>query len=477
VAKPLHVGHLRSTIIGDALTRLLRFLGHTVITDNHLGDWGTQFGMLIYGYKHFRDEQALQADPVAEMLRLYLRVRELIKPVEKDEDDQPEDKKYTEEQKAQAQLVLDEVRRETANLHHGDAENVRLWQMFIPWSMPAIDGIYRRLDVHFDYSHGESYYNPMLAGVVEILLARGVAQESEGAIAISFGEGKWSVVRKEDGAFTYMTSDLATIQDRMKNWNPDVILYVVGTPQAVHFQKLFDAALRWGYDRVELQHIKFGSVLGSDRKLIRTRAGGAVELDQLLDEAVERGRQTYEQSLADRLARGEQVPELSAEERHAIAEAVGLGAVKYADLCQNRTSDYVFSWDKMLATEGNTATYMQYAYVRNRGIFRKGEEDERPFRTDPPLPSLDHPQERALALELLRFGDALTAAAAEYQPHLITAYLWDLAKSYSGFNQNCNVLKAETPELRRSRLLLCDLTARVIQQGLALLGIRTVERM
>jgi arginyl-tRNA synthetase len=478
VAKPLHVGHLRSTIIGDALTRLLRFLGHTVITDNHLGDWGTQFGMLIYGYKHFRDEQALQADPVAEMLRLYLRVRELIKPVEKDEDDLPEDKKYTAEQKTQAQQVQDAVRRETARLHHGDAENVRLWQTFMPWCLPAIDGIYRRLDVHFDHTHGESYYNPMLPGVVESLLAKRVAQESEGAIAIFFGEKKSpALVRKRDGAFTYTTSDLATIQDRMNTWNPDAILYVVGAPQLLHFQNLFDAARRWGYDKVELQHIKFGSVLGSDRKLIRTRAGGAVELDQLLDEAVERGRQTYEQSLADRLARGEQVPELSAEERHAIAEAVGLGAVKYADLCQNRTSDYVFSWDKMLATDGNTATYMQYAYVRNRGIFRKGEEDERPYRSDPPLPSLDHPQERALALELLRFEDALTAAAAEYQPHLITAYLWDLAKSYSGFNQNCPVLKAETQELRRSRLLLCDLTARVIQQGLALLGIRTVERM
>jgi arginyl-tRNA synthetase len=263
----------------------------------------------------------------------------------------------------------------------------------------------------------------------------------------------------------------------LETWHPDAILYVVGTPQALHFKKLFEAARRWGYDHVDLEHIAFGSVLGQDRRMFKTREGGVVELGKLLDEAVERGRQAYESSRSDRLARNEQVPELTAEERQTIAEVVGIGAVKYADLSQNRLSDYVFSWEKMLATEGNTATYMQYAYVRNRGIFRKGEVDEQPFRTDPPLPTLDQPAERALAMQLLRFEEALTTGATEYQPHAITGYLWDLAKSYSGFFQNCSVLKAETPALRQSRLLLCDLTARVIQRGLDLLGIRTVERM
>jgi arginyl-tRNA synthetase len=285
------------------------------------------------------------------------------------------------------------------------------------------------------------------------------------------------VVRKRDGAFTYTTTDLATIRYRMENWHPDAILYVVGAPQALHFRKLFDIARRWGYDRVALEHVAFGSVLGADRKMYRTRTGESVSLQALLDEAVAEGARRYEQTGSERQERGEEVPELSDQERCEVAEVVGLGAVKYADLSQNRTSDYVFSWDKMLSTEGNTATYMQYAYVRNRGIFRRGEIDARPLRESPPLPVFEKPEERALALQLLRFGDALDAAAADYKPNAVTAYLWDLAKAYSGFFTNCPVLKAPTPELRQSRLLLCDLTARVIQKGLELLGIRTVERM
>jgi arginyl-tRNA synthetase len=245
----------------------------------------------------------------------------------------------------------------------------------------------------------------------------------------------------------------------------------------LHFQNLFTTARRWGYDNVELQHIAFGSVLGSNRKPLSTREGGAIELGALLDEAVQRGADNYEQSRRERVERGEHVPELSADEQRQIAEAVGLGAVKYADLGQHRTTDYVFNWDKMLATDGNTATYMQYAYVRCRGIFRKGEVDAARFRSAPPLPVLASPHERPLALQLLRFEETLTAAAADYLPHLLTAYLWDLAKAYSVFFTNCPVLKAETPELRDSRLLLCDLTARTIRQTLDLLGIRTVERM
>ena len=465
VAKPMHVGHLRSTILGDALARLFRFLGHTVVTDNHLGDWGTQFGILLYGYKHYRDENALRTDPVREMARLYVLVRGLMKA---GDDEEAEDL---------ANPVAEAARQETARLHAGDPENMRLWQMMMPWGLEEIDRIYRRLDVHFDETLGESFYNPRLPEVVRNLQEKGIARVGyEGALVIGDDEPP-ALVRKKDGAFTYTTTDLATIQYRAETWKPDAILYVVDSRQALHFKNLFEAARRWGYDRVELEHIAFGSVLGADRRPFKTREGGAVELSELLDEAVERGAQTYERSRADRLGRGEQVPERTTEERRAIAEAVGLGAVKYADLSQNRLSDYVFSWEKMLATDGNTATYMQYAYARNRSIFRKGDEDEGRFRTDPPLPTLDHPQERALAMALLRFEEALTAAAADYQPHLITGFLWDLAKSYSGFFQNCPVLKAETPALRESRLLLCDLTARVIQRGLDLLGIRTVERM
>jgi len=464
VAKPMHVGHLRSTIIGDALTRLFRFLAHTVVTDNHLGDWGQQFGMLLYGYKNFRDDQAFQADPVRELARLYLHVRSLMKAGEDEEG-----------QDAASQAA----RQETAKLHAGDPENVRLWQEFMPFCLEELNQIYRRLNVEFDHTHGESFYQPMLADVVQSVLAKGIAQKGDqGAIIISLGENKPpALVRKKDGAFTYTTSDLATIRYRVDTWKPDTILYVVDARQALHFQNLFAAARIWGYDQVELTHVSFGSVLGEDKKPIRTREGGAVELGSLLDEAVQRAGQVYEQSRNERLERGEEVPALSAEERTQVEEAVGLGAVKYADLCQNRTTDYIFSWPKMLAMNGNTATYMQYAYARNRSIFRKGGEDESRFRSAPPLPSLNTPHERSLAITLLRLEETLIAAAAEYQPSTLTAFLWDLAKTYSGFFQNCPVLKAETPALRESRLLLCDLTARVIQRCLDLLGIKTVERM
>jgi arginyl-tRNA synthetase len=607
VAKPMHVGHLRSTIIGDALARLLRFLGHQVITDNHLGDWGTQFGILLYGYKHYRDEEALRSDPVREMVRLYVLLRTLMKASEEEGDNaapapagvrpegsepggagqgtryepgehfrqlilpaglqqspdaparrgsgglitftasgvirvqdgafaytisvsstpRPEqdiisragdspDLKVPPFPSGQgstwpgamptfSQLIRQDVhivftyktgdpltdrlaedltnpavveaaRQETAKLHAGDPENLELWQKFMPWCREEIERIYKRLDVHFDFTYGEHYYNSMLPEVVNDLLKQGIARESEGAIVIGEEEPP-ALIRKKDGAFTYTTTDLATIRYRMERWHPDAILYVVDSRQALHFKNLFEAARRWGYTDVALEHVSFGSVLGPDRKPIKTREGGAVELGTLLDEAVERAAAVYEELLQAALERGEDVPELSIAERRQIAEVVGLAAVKYADLSQNRTTDYVFSWDKMLAMDGNTATYMQYAYARIRSIFRKGEEDVESFRRQPPLPYLEQPQERALALQLLRLEEILQSAAAEYKPNIITAYLWDLAKSYSAFYQNCPVLKADTPMLRQSRLLLCDLTARVIQLGLQLLGIQTVERM
>jgi arginyl-tRNA synthetase len=474
VAKPLHVGHLRSTIIGDALTRMLRFLGHRVITDNHLGDWGTQFGMLLYGYKHFRDDAALRADPVREMVRLYLHVRQLTKGAEDDEGDVV----HTPEEARHYAACL----AETARLQAGDPENVALWKQFIPWSMGAITPLYDRLGVSFDYYHGESFYNPMLPGVVADLLAKGIASESEGAVVVFLkpppDDGSPhradAVIRKKDGAFTYMTSDLATIQYRVREWRPDAILYVVGAPQAYHFKTLFEIARRWGVN-VELTHVAFGSVLGNDGKMLSTRNGGAAELSELLDRAVERGGEKYDQTVAERRERGEDVPEISPEERRRIAEVVGLGAVKYADLSCHRTGDYKFLWDKMLATDGNTATYMQYAYARCRAICTKGGVDPQSVRNAHVL--LTEPAERALALQLLRFEETLRAAASEYLPHLLTAYLWDLAKSYSIFYTNCPVLKAPSVELRDSRLALCDLTARTIQTTLGLLGIQTVERM
>lgn len=476
VAKPLHVGHLRSTIIGDALARLLRFLGHTVITDNHLGDWGTQFGMLLYGYKNYRDDAAIQADPVREMVRLYLLVRGLTKGQEDNEGDVT---RSPEEQNHYAMCLA-----ETAKLQAGDPENVALWKQFIPWSMGAITPIYDRLGVAFDHFLGESFYNPMLPGVVEDLLAKGIATESNGAAVVFLKpppeDGSEhradAVVRKKDGAFTYTTTDLATIRYRQTEWKPDAALYVVGTPQSFHFKTLFEIAKRWGIG-TDLTHVNFGSVLGNDGKILSTRNGGAAELSELLDRAVERGGEKYDQTVAERRERGEDVPEASAAERRTIAEVVGLGAVKYADLSSHRTSDYKFLWDKMLATDGNTATYMQYAYARCRSILRKGEVDPESLRAEPPTVLLVHAAERSLGLQLLRIGETLQAAATEYLPHYLTSYLWDLAKSYSVFFTNCPVLKAETPELRASRLVLCDLTARTIRTTLALLGIHVVERM
>jgi arginyl-tRNA synthetase len=465
VAKPMHVGHLRSTIIGDALARLLRFLGHNVVTDNHLGDWGTQFGILLYGYKNLRDEAAFQADPVRELARLYLEVRRRFKKGDDEESEEAED------------AVQEACRQETAKLHAGDPENLRLWKMFMPACLEEINRIYRRLDVKFDHTLGESFYNPMLSDVVKSLQERGIAQESEGAIIIPRGENAApSLIRKRDGAFTYTTTDLATIQYRTKEWKPDAILYVVDFRQKEHFGNLFDAARRWGCT-AHLEHVSFGAVLSKIGKPLKTREGGVPELNDLLDDAVGRAAQVYEAARRETTAPGEDAPETSQETLRTIYEVVGLGAVKYADLSQNRASDYKYDPDKMMAMDGNTGTYMQYAYARNRSIFRKGGVDPVSLRTNPAPLILEKPEERALAAQLLRFEESLTFAAAEYKPSFVTTYLWDLAKTYSGFFQNCPVLKAGTPELRQSRLLLCDLTARVIQRGLDLLGIGAVERM
>ena len=470
VAKPMHVGHLRSTIIGDALTRLLRFLGHKVITDNHLGDWGTQFGILLYGYKHFLDAEAFKADPVQELARIYRLVRKKMRKIvnaKGEEDEDPNDP------------IAQAARDETARLHQGDPENLRLWQTFMPYCYEEIESTYRLLDVlPFDHTHGESFYHPVLGDVVHSLRERGIAQPSEGAIVAFFGEKESpAVIQKRDGAYTYTTTDLATIRHRVHDWKPDTILYVVDFRQALHFKQLFDLARRWGFENVDFQHMSFGSVLGEDGKPISTREGTGASLESLLGAAISAAAKVFEQNRQEQLDRGEEVVELSEAEQCEIQRVVGVAAVKYADLSQNRTSDYVFSLKKMLAMDGNTGTYMQYAYARNRSILRKGNVDVVSLRRNPPPVVLQAAEERALAMQLLRFHDALSAAAAEYKPSLITSYLWELAKTYSGFFQNCPVLKAETSELRQSRLLLCDLTARVIQRGLDLLGIRTVERM
>ena len=490
VAKPLHVGHLRSTIIGDAIARLLRFLGHTVITDNHLGDWGTQFGMLIYGYRHFLDQAAYASDPLRELARVYVEVRHLN--AKEAEDLAIAKRVFPDDVEGLQTPTLRECQQETAKLHAGDPANVALWQEFMPHCLSALHAVYQRLGIlPFDHEHGESFYNPMLPSVVEDMLGKAIAFESEGAIVIPNAKGNVPrpkkgerlpdepavIIRKSDGAFTYTTSDLATVRYRIDTFAPDALLYVVDFRQALHFRTFFAQARRWGYTAIEMEHISFGSVLAKNGKPLQTREGNASELLPLLDDAIALGRETYRQSYDERKASGHDIPELSDEVIQDIAEAIGTGAVKYADLSQNRNSDYKYDPDKMLAVVGNTASYMQYAYARCRAIFRKEEVDDSRFRTNPPPVLVSQPAERALCLQLLRFEEALSSAANEYLPHYLTAYLWDLAKGLSVFYENCPVLTAETPELRDSRLLLVDLTGRVIRQALDLLGIRTVERM
>jgi arginyl-tRNA synthetase len=463
VAKPMHVGHLRSTILGDSLARTLRFFGHTVITDNHLGDWGTQFGIILYGYKHMLDEKAFQNEPVKELARLYVEVRKLFKTPE-------------EIAKGVVDPVQNACRDETAKMHKGDQTNLDLWRKFMPVCLGEIDLVYQRLGVHFDHTYGESFYQPFLNKVVQDLSASGLARESEGALAIFLTEDATpALVRKSDGAFTYMTTDLATIQYRVEQWKPDAILYVVDSRQSLHFSQLFQIAQQWLGQQTRLEHISFGSVLGADRKPIKTRSGDAVaSLDQLLDEAVRLAKEVYQAAYHQE---GETQSKESLEDLSRVGDVVGIGAVKYADLCQNRTSDYVFNWEKMMAMEGNTATYMQYAYARNRSIFRKGELNPDNYRNALIPVLLDTAEERGLALQLFRFEEALTLALVDYKPSLITSYLWDVAKAYSVFFQNCPVLKAPNEGIRQSRLLLCDLTARVLKQGLELLGISVLEKM
>ena len=467
VAKPMHVGHIRSTVIGDAIARILRFRGHHVITDNHLGDWGTQFGMILWGWKHCRDDAAFAADPTAELGRLYRLVRKVA-------DAKPEELAADPVAAALVAAHPDaarEVLAETAKLHEGDPENRALWERFMPVCRGEIDRIYQRLHVTFDHTLGESFFHPLLGGVVADLLAAGLARESRGAIGVFLGgeDDPPLLIRKADGAFLYATTDLATIRWRREHWKPDRILYVVDHRQSQHFEQVFETARRWGCGDVDLVHVAFGTVLGEDGKPFKTRAGDTVGLEALLDEGVERAAAIVGSGDEGRAG-------MSDEDRRHVAETVGIGAIKYADLSQNRTTDYVFSFDKMLQLTGNTAAYMQYAVARVEGIFTKGGVDREALRRAGHGVQVSDPRERALALELLRFGEVLEDVEADSRPNVLTAWLYDLAGRYSTFYDALPVLKAAGAD-RDSRLALCDLTGRVLRRGLELLGIGTVEKM
>lgn len=458
VAKPMHVGHIRSTIIGDTLGRLARFMGHNVITDNHIGDWGTQFGMILWGWKNILDQNELEKDPIEALLTVYKEVNSRCKEDE---------------------TLLPLCKEELVKLQSGDTENLEIWQKCIAVTKTGLEKIYSQLDITFDYWLGESAYNDALAPLVEDLVGKGIARESDGAICVfSDGfhkpqndpflvqkDGEWcpvpAIIRKADGGFLYATTDLATLDYRTENFKADAIWYVVGAPQDKHFKQIFDIERMRGITG-DFRHVAFGSILGKDRRPFKTRSGDTVSLQDVIDEAVTRATAVVEAKS----------PDMPAEEKAAVAQAVGIGAIKFAELSQNRMSDYIFDWEKMLALTGDTAPYLQNSYVRVRSIFRKIDGEF----VAPKSLTISENAEINLARLLVRFGEVVPSTLDDCRPNLLAAYLYELAKAFHSFYEACPVLKSEGA-VRETRLALCDLTARVLKKGMGLFGITMPERM
>jgi arginyl-tRNA synthetase len=459
IAKQMHVGHLRSTIIGDALARILSFVGHDVVRDNHLGDWGTQFGLLLVGMREWGKEDTLRADPIGELERVY---------------------KLASERAGSDQAFADSARAELAKLQSGDPENRALWEHFVEVSRAALDEVYRELDVSFDVWLGESAYHDALPGVVQDLLERGIAREDDGAACIFWGELEGApknlrkqktpfIIRKKDGAFLYSTTDIATVLYRRDHFDANRALYVVDNRQALHFQQLFAVMALLGVD-MKLEHVGFGTVLGKDGKPLRTRdaSGRVITLASLLRESKQRARARIDEGISEGRLR------VRPDEMDEVCRIVGIGAVKYADLRQNRLSDYQFDWDKMISFQGNAGPYLQYAYARCASIFAKGGlsiEDAVEHSI-----TLETATEVALGKHQLRFPDVIHQAAATSQPHLVCEHVYELARAFNSFYAECPVLDAQGTT-RSSRLGLTALTARQIRRGLGLVGIGVVERM
>ncbi|MQA03102.1 MAG: arginine--tRNA ligase [Streptosporangiales bacterium] len=454
VAKEMHVGHLRSTIIGDAAARALEWLGHTVIRQNHVGDWGTPFGMLIEHLLDVGEDEAARELTLGEMADFYQAARA----------------------KFDADAAFQErSRRRVVLLQSGDEETLRLWQVLFDDSARYFQQVYDRLDITLTPADlaGESSFNDQLADVAAELDRLGLLRDSEGARCVfpagflgREGEPQPVIVVKSDGGYGYSTTDLAALRHWVRDLGATRLLYVVGSPQAQHFAMLFQVAREAGWltDTVHAEHVAFGSILGTDHKMLRTRAGSSVKLSALVDEAVSRAKAAVE----------EKNPELDEQTKRDVSEAVGIGALKYADLSNDKVKDYVFDWDRMLSFDGNTAPYLQYAHARIRSIFRRGEADPAAYR-DVAI-DVEHPAEHALALHLLGFNAALHRAVENVEFHRLCGYLYELASEFTRFYEQCPVLRADA-ERRASRLALCDLTARVLARGLGLLGITAPDRM
>jgi arginyl-tRNA synthetase len=448
LAKEMHIGHLRSTIIGDAIARVIEFQGQRVIRQNHLGDWGTQFGMLL---EHLIDTGWVKSDDqhIGDLNALYQEAKK--------RDDADKD-------------FAERARKRVVALQGGDEQSLNLWRMLIGESVRHMNDIFTRLNVGLTDADlkGESFYNDKLAPVAKALESAGVARQSEGALCV-FGDNEDEaplIVRKSDGGFGYAATDLSALRHRIEDLGGDRLIYVVDSRQRDHFNKFFDAARRAGWvGDAQLDYVPFGTIMGRDRKPFKTREGGTVRLADVLDEAVERAGKVI----------AEKAPDLSPDERKQIARVVGVGAVKYFDLSNDRIKDYVFDWDRMLALEGNTAPYLVNAYVRIRSIFRKGGID--PAALSAQSIKLEQDAERTLALQLLQLPRIVDSVATSLEPHRLCTYLYELASSFHKFYEQCPVLTADSEAERDSRLALCDLVARTLKLGLGLLGIETVERM
>ncbi|MFH0908720.1 MAG: arginine--tRNA ligase [bacterium] len=445
IAKPMHIGHIRSTVIGNALDRIHRFLGYRVLADNHLGDWGTQFGILIMGYRHFLNPDALAADPIVELERLYV---ESYNRAKSDED------------------WMSRARAELVKLQQGDAENLALWRKFVDLSLQEFERVYQRLGVRFDLVRGESHYNNRLPGIIDMLKTSGLAELSEGALVVKLEDLKLPlcIVQKTDGAFNYATTDLATVQSRIEEFHPDKIIYVTDERQQLHFRQFFAIARKLGWES-ELVHIWFG-LMRLPEGTFSTREGNVIKLERLLDEAESRALAIVNQTS----------PDMPADQRAAVARVVGLGAVKYADLSQNPQSLVTFSWDKALALDGNSAPYLQYAHARISSVHDKyAERFPGKDLLSYPIVVAD-PLERRLAIRVARFPGIVMRAAEAYRPNMLCDYLFDLAQTYSAFYQNVPFLKADEG-VRESRVRICDIVARTLRTGLGLLGIESPERI